>query len=256
MGAAGRHAHAQCLRGEGRPLLELEPSVPRQSEQRACTQRSHICASSTASIQPHRISRSSRRGSQRRDVHRTVRGSDPEHEAERIVDGADLCGIEAPCRRSETLRVNNGGLLGEHARLPSTDLHSRTKARRTRARRCRRHENGAQPEELIRLHYHRIARPALLMAASTPGRGQPEDLAADHHSGSGGARSAICSRISRISSRSSESAARRRTSSAIEDRTRRRAAASRNAVRTASESLKPLERTTSSAAAALSSRRT
>lgn len=72
----------------------------------------------------------------------------------------------------------------------------------------------------------------------------------------GGAKSAICSRIVRISSRSSTSAVNRRTSSTIDERTRRRAAASRSAVRTASESLRPPARMTSSAADELSSRRT
>jgi hypothetical protein len=188
--------------------------------------------------------------------HVPVRDSDPEHETERVVNGANLRGIESPRRGPEALRINDGRLLGEHTSLPSAEIHGRTKTRRTRARRGRRNKNGAQAQKLVSLHDDRIARAALLTTASASQGRQPEDLATDHQSGSGGARSAICSRISRISSRSSESATRRRTSSAIDDRTRRRAAASRNAVRTASESLRPLERTTSSAAAALSSRRT
>ena len=63
-----------------------------------------------------------------------------------------------------------------------------------------------------------------------------------------GTSSAICSRMMRISSRSLSSAATRWTSSRIAERTRRRAAASRSAVRTASESVSPSARTTSSAA--------
>jgi len=68
--------------------------------------------------------------------------------------------------------------------------------------------------------------------------------------------SAICSRTSRISSRSTGSSSSLRASSRSADRVRRRAAASRSAVRTASESFSPSERTTSSAAAVASSRRT
>jgi hypothetical protein len=62
--------------------------------------------------------------------------------------------------------------------------------------------------------------------------------------------------MTRISSRSVPSATRSWTSRRIADRTRLRAAASRNEVLTASESLRPLARTTSSAAAEASSRRT
>jgi hypothetical protein len=91
---------------------------------------------------------------------------------------------------------------------------------------------------------HRAAR-----AAGRPLRGPPQSVES-------GASSAICSRMTRISVRSASSAASRSTSSAIDERVRRLAAASLRAVRTASESLVPLPRTTLSAAAELSSNRT
>lgn len=71
-----------------------------------------------------------------------------------------------------------------------------------------------------------------------------------------GASSASCSRTRRISSRSVLSEASCRTSARIADRARLRAAASCNAVLTASESVIPAARTTSSAAADEASSRT
>jgi len=102
-----------------------------------------------------------------------------------------------------------------------------------------------------------VAGTALLVATHLPRCWQAEDLAA-YHDGQElcGANSAICSRIARISARSTSSAASRCTSAAIEERARRRAAVSRRAIRTASESLSPSPRMTLRAEAELSSKRT
>ncbi len=90
------------------------------------------------------------------------------------------------------------------------------------------------------VHDHGISSPTLLVRSRCAWRRRPEDLAANHLQSRGdGASSASCSRMIRISSRSSASAAMAETSSRIDDRTLRRAAASRSAVRTASESLIP-----------------
>ncbi len=180
---------------------------------------------------------------------------DAENEAECVVDRSQLARFETAGRPSEALRVDHSGLLDENAGLSTLDDDRRAEARRPRTDRSRSDQRRTEIEKLIRLDDYCEACAALFVPARAPSRGQAEDLAANHYTADGGARSAICSRIKRISSRSAWSAARRRTSSRIADLTRRRAAASRRAVRTASESVRPSARTTSSAAAALSSRR-
>ena len=188
-----------------------------------------------------------------RRCRRSGAGSDPEHEAERVVDGADFGSVEPPGRRSEPLRVDDRRLLGEHSGLAGPKRHEWTKARRTRARRGRRDENRAQPEELICLHHDRIPRTALLMPPrrEAPAAGRPRRGPSLRRRGSE-LRHLLPNQPHLLAILGIG----RKTTNLLSDRTRRRAAASRNAIRTAAESLRPLERTTSSAAAELPSRRT
>jgi hypothetical protein len=179
-----------------------------------------------------------------------------ENEAQCVIDRSQLARFETAGRPSEALRVDDSRLLDENAGLSALDDNRRAKTRRPRTDRGRSDQRRTEIEKLIGLDDYCEAYAAVFVPACASSRWQAEDLAANHYRADGGARSAICSRIKRISSRSASSAARRRTSSRIADLTRRRAAASRRAVRTASESVKPSARTTSSAAAALSSRRT
>jgi hypothetical protein len=90
-----------------------------------------------------------------------------------------------------------------------------------------RHQSCAQAQEVVGLDDDRVPGSLLLAAASPAGRGQAEDLTADHQSRVGGASAAICSRMTRISSRSAASSASRRTSSRRAGRARRLTAASR-----------------------------
>ena len=180
-----------------------------------------------------------------------------EEEPERAVDSLHLCGIESAGRRTQPLRIDDGRLLDEHARLRPQQLDRRSEGGRPRARGRRCNEYGAEPQEVVGLNDDRVARSALLSASHTPSSGQAKDLATDHgQCSTAGANSANCSRIARISSRSATSPASRRTSSRTAARPRRRAAASCRAVLTASESFRPSARTTSSAAALASSSRT
>jgi len=183
--------------------------------------------------------------------------SEPQDQRESVVDCSQLTCFEPSRRSAEALRIDHGRLLDEYARLDPVERDHGTEARRQSARRGRCHDCRRELEKLVGLQDHRVPCSTLLASARSAGGRQSEHLAANHAQGvGGGASSAICSRIRRISSRSLLSAASRSTSSRRADRTRRRAAASRSAVRTASESLSPEARTTSSAAAEASSSRT
>lgn len=72
----------------------------------------------------------------------TISG-EPEDQCERLVDRAQLGGVQASCRRAEPLGVDDGRLLDEHARRRVADLDRRPEGRRSGAGRRRRDENGA-----------------------------------------------------------------------------------------------------------------
>jgi hypothetical protein len=110
--------------------------------------------------------------------------------------------------------------------------------------------------KLIGLQDDRVTRCPLLSSARGSRRWEAKDLPPNHaYALRRGASWAMCSLMSRISSRPASSAARRSISSRSADRARRHAAASRTAVRTASESLMPDARATSRAATDASSKR-
>lgn len=182
--------------------------------------------------------------------------SEAEDQAERIIHGAQLARLESSCRSSKAFRIDNRRVLDEDACFLPVDDDGRAKARRSRARRGGSDQRRTESEKLVGLNDDGETSAALLVPARAASWRKVEDLPADHQPVGGGASSAICSWMTRISSRSSSSATSRRTSARIADLTRRRAAASRRAVRTASESVRPSARTTSSAAEAASSSRT
>ena len=150
-------------------------------------------------------------------------GLEAEDEHQSLVDRAELVRIEAPGGPTESLGVEDRSLLDEDARLLTLKADLRPEARRPGACRGRRDENGAEVEEFVRLDDDRENE--LLVAPARPGRaaragGRPRR--GPSQSESGGASSASCSRMARISSRSRSSAARRRTSSRIAERARGR----------------------------------
>ena len=110
----------------------------------------------------------------------SLRTSETEDQAERLVDGSELAHTKASRRSAEALRVHHGRLLNENARLTSAKRDRRAEARRTGAFGCGRNEGGAQLEELVCLYDNCIAGAALLMAARAGARREAKDLAADH----------------------------------------------------------------------------
>jgi hypothetical protein len=105
---------------------------------------------------------------------------DTEDERKSFIDGLQLTYVEAPSRTSQTIRINDGRLLDEYARLRTVESDRWTKACWSRAGRGRRNEHSAQRQKLVGLNDHRIARASLLSASQHARSRQVEYLAADH----------------------------------------------------------------------------
>lgn len=103
-----------------------------------------------------------------------------EEEHQSLVHGAQLARTQPSGRPSESLRVDNRGLLDQDACLGASETDHRTEARRAGLCRGWSDEHGAEIEELVSLKNHRVASATLLVAAGAPRRWQPEDLTPDH----------------------------------------------------------------------------
>ena len=106
--------------------------------------------------------------------------SEAQNEYECFVDRAQLIRIEAPGRAAEAFGVDDSRLLDEHARFLSFQPDRGSEACRSRACRGGGDEDGREVEELVRLHDHGVARPALLVSSRFPRGWEPEDLPTDH----------------------------------------------------------------------------
>jgi hypothetical protein len=103
--------------------------------------------------------------------------SEAKDQRERVVDCAQLTGLEAPGRSAEPLGVDHGGLLDKDPRLLPPEADRRSKASRPGARGSRRDKRRAEVEELVGLYNNGVAGAALLAPACTAGGRQSEDLA-------------------------------------------------------------------------------
>lgn len=106
--------------------------------------------------------------------------SEPEDEAQRLVDGTQLDGVETPCGAAEALRIDDRRLLDENPRVASADGDPRPEARREGARGRRGDQRRRKPEKLVGLHDHGVAGAALLVAPRVSRSRQAKDLAANH----------------------------------------------------------------------------
>jgi hypothetical protein len=96
---------------------------------------------------------------------------------ERVVDCAQLAGLEAPGRSAEPLGVDHGCLLDKDPRLLPAEADRRSKASRPGTRRSRRNKRRAEVEELVGLYNNGVAGAALLACACTTRGRQSQDLA-------------------------------------------------------------------------------
>src|SRR5947209_6746371 len=104
--------------------------------------------------------------------------SKTEDERKRIVDDAQLGGVEAPGRSPKTLGIDDGRLLDEHTRVlifEIVEIDRRAKARWPCACRSRGDERRAEVYELLGLHHDGVARAALLSTARAA-RGRRHEL--------------------------------------------------------------------------------
>ncbi len=111
---------------------------------------------------------------------RPARGLEAKDEAERVVDRADLTGIQSPSGPTESLRIYHGRLFGQYAGLGAVEFDDGPEAGGAGARGRRCHQDGTEAEQLIGLDDDGVASAALLATARRVGGGQAEDLAADH----------------------------------------------------------------------------
>lgn len=107
---------------------------------------------------------------------------DVEDDRECLVYGAQLAGVEPSGRATEPLRVDDGRLFDNDPCKTPVECDHRAKGRRASAGRGGRDERGREVQELVGLHYHRVAGAALLVLTGAFRGGQVEYLAADHRS--------------------------------------------------------------------------
>ncbi len=81
---------------------------------------------------------------------------------------------------SQALGIHDSSLLDKDARVSAVRGDPRTEARRSRTRRGRRDEDGAQRQELVGLNDDGVARASLLPAPRPSRRRQAEYLATHH----------------------------------------------------------------------------
>ena len=103
-----------------------------------------------------------------------------EEEPKGVIDSPQLCRIEPAGRVAQSLGIDDGGLLDEHARLGSQQVDRWTKCRRSCTGRGRRYEDGAQAQQIVGLNDDRIAPSSSLSASGLSWCREPEDLPADH----------------------------------------------------------------------------
>jgi hypothetical protein len=147
-----------------------------------------------------------------------------------------LCG-EPSGELREAPDINSAQLFDQHAGRLASDLDLWSESRWCCAPRRWRDDRGRQPEQLIGLDDHAVARPGLL-ASAADWEANAVHLAT-RQSGHSGATASMSAMTARRSALSSGSDARRLTSAASIERWSRLRPASVSAVRTASDSLRP-----------------
>ena len=177
---------------EAAPLGRRERQVPSEGQaQRGDRRRHEVARRGPLHVDPHEGHARPSLGARLREeedgdragrqaVHRTREALEREQEPQALVDGEQFGRLEPSHRPAEPLGVDDGGLLHEHPCLDALEFDHRSKARGSCACRCRRDEDRAELEELVRLDDHRVASAALLVSPGAGRRGEPEDLAANH----------------------------------------------------------------------------
>ena len=109
-------------------------------------------------------------------------GLDAQDECERLVYRSQLACVEPPGGSTQSLRVDDGRLFDNDSRLAPVEGDRGPEARRAGTSRRGRDERCREIQELVGLHYHRVAGSTLLVPSGTSRRRQMEHLASDHFS--------------------------------------------------------------------------